>query len=303
MGLATTNILKSLNEKDKGAKKMTSEQLRMLQKTLLEMMDDFDKVCKKNKISYMLGGGSCLGAVRHKGFIPWDDDMDLNISRNDFEKLKRCYNHSLSQKYWLHYPEKKQNYGLSTSSLRKKGTIYRSVSDLCKNDEDGIFIDLCIIENTYDNAIMRNIHGFLSISLGLIVSCRRFFKYRKAFMRMASSDKKAKRVFRTKIFLGALVAWLPTNSWARLWNKVNKMCKNNKSKYVVIPTGRKHFFGELYERKVLCDYVYRPFEKISLPITKASDIYLTQLYGADYMVVPPKNKRESHIFLELSFGQ
>ena len=301
MGLATVSVFKNLSNENSALKTMSDNDLKHLQRVLLLMAEDFDKVCRKYKIDYMLGGGSCLGAVRHKGFIPWDDDMDINMERADFEKFERVFEKELEEDYWLQTPEKTKDYGLAFARLRKKGTVFRSREDCDSNDENGIYIDIFIIENTYDFVLARYFHGFLSLTVGFVLSCRNFYQRRKFYMKIAGSDKKIRRVFRIKVALGFLVAWRSVDSWVKAWNGVNKMCKNSNSKYVVVPTGRKHFFGEIYEREKYCKYERVAFENTTLLITADNDEYMKHLYG-DYMKIPKKSQQEKHIFLELDFG-
>ena len=301
MGLATVAVFKKISGKNSKLKQMSDEQLKRLQKVLLGMMGDFDKVCKEHKINYMLGGGSCLGAVRHGGFIPWDDDMDLNMSRRDYEKLRKVFKDELGEKYWLQTPEDTHNYGLGFARLRKKGTIFRSREDVDSSEELGIYIDIFIIENTYNYVLMRYLHGFLSLLTGFLLSCRNFFKNREFYMELAGNDKKTRIIFRTKIIIGFLMAFLSVDSWVRIWNNVNKMCKDCRSKYVTVPVGRKHFFGDMYLRKGYLEYQRIKFENMELPVPVDVDGYMKKLYG-DYMKMPEKEDQETHVFLELDFG-
>ena len=301
MGLSTVAAFKTLNQQNAKLKQMDDEQLKKLQSFLLSMVKDFDKVCQKYGLVYNLGGGSCLGAVRHNGFIPWDDDMDLNMPREDYEKFCKVFEKEMSANYWFQTPEKTKGYGLAFARLRKKGTIFRSREDLNNTDEAGIYIDIFIIENTYNFAPMRFLHGVLSMMTGFMLSCRNFYHNRKFYLDLAGNDKKIKKVFRIKSNIGFFLAWLSVDVWTRCWNNVNKMCKNNHSKYVVVPTGRKHFFHELYLRKEFCKTVKHKFEDVELPIAMGYDKYMKNMYG-DYMVLPKKNQQETHVFLELDFG-
>ncbi|MBR3236700.1 LicD family protein [Candidatus Saccharibacteria bacterium] len=299
MGLKTTDIFKQLQNKNEKLKKLSDSDLKKLQKTLLEMVCDFDKVCTKNQINYHLTGGSCLGAVRHNGFIPWDDDVDIDMPRKDYEKLKKVFKKELGEKYDLQSIDTNPTYDLIVPKMRKKGTIYRTKDDV-GNEDAGIAIELCIIENTYNFIIMRWVQGMLSLTFGLINSCRNFYGKRKVFLEMAGEDKKIRRIFKIKISLGFLFAWRTERSWAKTWDKVNKMCKNEKSKLVVVPVGRKHFFGEMYKREDFCEGVRHEFGGQQFLIPKEYDKYLKQMYG-DYRKIPAKNERETHTVFELEF--
>ena len=299
MGLSTVSAFKNIDNND--LKVLTNSQLKKLQSTLLSIVKDFDKVCKKNNIEYSLGGGTCLGAIRHNGFIPWDDDMDLNLTRTEYNKFRKVFKKELSEKYWLTTPEDTKEYGLGFARLRKKHTIYKSREDK-NNDQCGIYIDLFIIENTYNNIILRYIHGFLSLLFGLLLSCKNFFINREEYLKLIKkSSLKIKTIFRIKIFIGFLLFWISQDNLTKAWNTINSMCKDNNSKYVTIPVGRKHFFKELTKRDGFCDYKTHIFEDVKLPICNDYKSYMKRLYGDTYMEIPSKEEQEKHVFYELKF--
>ena len=92
--------------------------VRMLQLKLLEIIKEIDRVCKKNNIEYFLAGGSCLGAVRHKGFIPWDDDMDIGMKRSEFKKFIKALDKDLDFKYTYHCYEKNKKYPVAWPAMK-----------------------------------------------------------------------------------------------------------------------------------------------------------------------------------------
>lgn len=298
MKLSTASAFKTMQNKNTKLKKLNNKELKQLQQTILEIVDDIDFVCKKYHLTYNLGGGSALGAVRHNGFIPWDDDFDINMPREDYQKFCAHFMKEFEEKYWLHTPEKTKNYGLAFARVRKKGTIYRAREDV-ENEEAGVYVDIFIIENTYNFFLFRYLHGMLSLMFGFFLSCRNFYKNKQLYMEMVENNQKLKNVFKIKIGIGFLFSWLSVDTMTNLWNKVNSMCKNKSSKYVAVPVGRKHFFGELYERKKFCKTIEHEFGKNrTLPICVDYEGYLKNLYG-DYMKLPKKEEIEAHIFLEL----
>lgn len=291
-GLSTFDAFKHLHSD--GMVMLDDPQLRKLQQTLLGILDDIDAVCGKYNISYTLGGGSCLGAIRHQGFIPWDDDIDINFSRAEYRRFIPLFRREFGDKYWVHTPEETDNYALLFARVRLKGTRVRTRDDFF-NDECGAFVDLFIIENTFDNPVLRAIHGLGCMAFGLLLSCRKFWRDRKFLLPMARESRGLRRVFRIKIALGWLLSWGSVNFWTRAANRWDALCKNDRSEYVAIPAGRKRFFGELYPREAVCRGVDVTYEGRTLQCPRDYKMYLTALYG-DYMTPPKQEDRELHAF-------
>lgn len=116
--------------------------LRRLQLTQVEILDEIVRICESNDIRYYLVGGTLLGAIRHKGFIPWDDDLDIAMPRQDYVKFCKLCETQLDSKYFLHNAETDDNYWLIFSKIRKKGTVINegNIKDL--DIEKGIFVDI-----------------------------------------------------------------------------------------------------------------------------------------------------------------
>ena len=278
------------------------ETLIRLQKYLLNMLKDIAQVCEANHIFYTLSGGSILGTVRHQGFIPWDDDIDLNMPRADFEKLKTVFEEQLGDRYELVCPEKSSGHGLSVSQIKRKGTVYRSYNELSQ-ESPGICIDIFILENTYDNALARKLHGILCLASGYILTCRKTFEDLPYLKKYLDQNEGLSKEFNKKAKLGRIVSWIKLDSCARFTKKVYSLCGNNNSKHVSIPSGRKHYFGEMYLREDMCQSIWMKFEDMDVRIPKGYKTYLTIMYGDTYMELPPVEKREHHPLMELDFGE
>lgn len=298
MNFSTVSMLKSLSRNTPGYSSLEGEQLKKFQKYLLNIAKDIIDTCELEGLSYVLSGGTALGAVRTGGFIPWDDDMDINILGDDYDRFCECFLAKYGDKYEIH-DSKTPGYCKPMARVCLKGSRYRDYDEEGVND--GFFVDLFRIENYPDNVLIRTIHGVMCTWLGFCLSCRVFFACRKSRLRIAKANPKVAKVFYFKIFVGALLSFLTTDAWVKLTWKCYALCKNGHSKYVGLPAGRKHYFGELYLRQGMVDSVMMPFEGYQWRVSKDYDTYFRVLYGSDYMTPPPENEREHHVYFELKF--
>lgn len=277
---------------------LDDEKLHALQKTLNMILADIVSVCDENDITYTLGGGSALGAVRHHGFIPWDDDIDINMPRRDYDRFIPIFTRKFGWKYWIHTPQGTKGYNLLLSRIRLKGTSVVTREDF-QNKEAGAFVDLFVMENAYNNPLIRTVHGLFCYGFGFLVSCRKFYRDRKQMMKMAkdAGEDKMSGVFRLKIVIGFLISFISLDTLVRAGDNCNRFCKNYNSKYVTVPTGRKYFFGEMYLRKDVCRIRKVMYDGNLYNVPLNTDLYLTNLYG-DYMKLPSKDQIEKHIFFK-----
>lgn len=296
MNLSTFELFKSISNAE-GAIELSKTDLQKLQNYLFEILKDIDQFCVKNNISYFLSGGTALGALRHKGFIPWDDDLDINMTRKDFSIFFRGFEKAFPGKYVVQGSGQTEDYFLTSGRIRLKNSAYVTRGEQ-NEKEQGIFVDIFIIENVPNNKLLRNMHGFLCLASGFLLSCRMFHRNRNSYRSLLSVNEEAKKIFRIKNTIGALVSFLSPSNWVKITNWIYSLCKDEKSDYVSIPSGRKHYFGELYKRTGFCEKSYLDFEGMYCPVAKDLNDYLTKLYGSDYMTPPPPEKREKHLIFK-----
>ena len=295
LNLETTSDFKALALSNPNLVTLTDEELRQVQKIALETVHDIVSVCKDLGTNYHLTGGSALGAVRHHGFIPWDDDVDIDIARKDLKSFLREFSKRFSDKYWIHGPDSQDIFCIRCYQIRRKGTIFQGCTDPSP-EECGIAVDLPVMENTFSNSILRRIHGSFSLALGLIVSCRRFYLNRKYLLGLAKDNSDIQRKFKRKIRIGCFFSFASLRWWTMLYDKWNSICHDEHSEYVTVPTGRYHFFGEMYPRSEFAETCKMQFEDIEVNIPKSWDKYLSHMYE-NYMELPPETEREKHLLV------
>ena len=279
---------------------LTEEQLRQLQNTVKSIAADVIQFCEEHHLRIYLGGGSALGAVRHQGFIPWDDDMDLNMPRPDFDEFLRTFPERYQEKYWIHAPENIGSQDPSYHSLMAKvilkHTVVRHYEEHASM-ECGACVDIFVIENAPDFPPLRWIHGCGCIALSAVLSCGRFYQDKEFLLSFLSPDSALAKTVRRKAQLGKIFSFFPLDKWVRIANNWNKRCQNQHSAYVTVPTGRKRYFGELHRRERYLRAVRLPFAEYQWPVTADYPAYLRGLYG-DYMQIPPEAGREKHLLME-----
>lgn len=274
-------------------------ELRKYQNCVLDIAKDVIRVCDEEGVGYSLSGGSILGAIRHQGFIPWDDDIDINMPRADYDRLLRVFDEKLGEQYYIQTPATHPEMGILVTQIRKKGTVARRKYDW-NLKECGISIDLYVMENVYDNAVLRFIQKNMSMALSFAVSAVRTYNNRNIPRELLEMEGRKLNYTKSKRLAGRILKLIPLRKWTAWCGFWFTVCKKDTTLLVSIPTGRKHFSGELYSRKEMCVYRKEPFETECFNVPIEAEKYLTGFYG-DYMVMPPKEKQEKHLFLELQY--
>ena len=281
---------------------LEGEALRAYQTEVLKVAEDVIKFFDDNRIRYSLSGGSILGAVRHRGFIPWDDDIDINMPRRDYNRMCALFEEVLGDRYFLQTPGKRPELGLMVTQIRKKGTVARRKYDWeSPAEECGISIDIYVMENVFDDPVRRFIQKNMSMFCMFAVSAIRFRKNSELPAEIEAAEGRTYNFPKLKKLTGVCFGIIPVERWIRWSIFWNRACRDSRSEYVAIPTGRKHFAGEIYLRRDMCRFRKAAFEGDQFNIPVKSRKYLRRFYG-DYMQIPPVEKREKHIFLELSYG-
>lgn len=283
-------------------RELSENEATKLKKTLLEMFKDISNVCEKENLTVFLGGGSCLGAVRHKGFIPWDDDLDLNMLRKDYDKFPVALEKYFPGKYFLRGPGVSEDYSLPFIKIERLGTLLKTVYEF-ENEKPAIGIDLFPLENIPDNKVSRFIFGLRNNLLQYISVCVKLYCRRECpVTKLLCSTKEGKNALKPRFLIGKFFSYRSYKNWYKKCDKLAQKYKNKTTKDITCPTGRGHFFGEILHVENIFPPAECSFEGESAKIYGNYNTYLSNLYG-DYMEVPPPEKREKHFIIEIDFGK
>ncbi len=296
MGLSTYFIFKQMAANSTKFHTLTQSEVSALHSVLLEMMDDIHFVCEKNELRYFLYGGCVLGSLRHGGFIPWDDDMDVCMPRKDYDCFRELFMKQYADKYYVQEIRSCENYDLSFMKVRLNGSIFCEPLDP-EPEKSGIFIDIFPMENTFDSSFLRGVHQILSDGMQFICSCCRIHKKKARLLELAGENGEARKVIHTKDRLGRIFSIIPFRKWLLWTEKVLSMNHNERSKYVTVPTGGRHFRGELFPREWIFPVTPECFEDRKYCAMNQRENYVKQIYGKTWKILPPEEERERHVLL------
>ena len=195
-------LLNSLSD-DPLLRQLTDNEVKKLRIVFLETYKDLAACCEKYGLTVMLIGGTVIGAVRHKGFIPWDDDLDVAMPREDFEKLKAIFEEELGDKYILSSPNYKNNANNRFPMMLVKNTLFVEAGNSPEDEVSKIKIDIFIIENIPENPICRKAKGIWCSILMIMGSYEETYEHQTEVLKQyMCKTKEGKREYNRRIRLG-----------------------------------------------------------------------------------------------------
>ena len=256
-----------------------NETLRKIQMIQLEMLVEVDRICKKCDIKYNIIAGTLLGAIRHGGYIPWDDDADVALLRPEYEKFRKaCKTELDTTRFYFQDHRNTKGYRWGYGKLRRKNTLFLREHQEHMPYEQGIFIDVFPLDNVPDNYIARSIQNFQCF-------CVRKLLWSKVGQ---IADKSA-----TKRAWFALLAKIPEKTIFRYYHRMIHDYNRKKTRMVRIlmfptPNSEWGYYRCWYESSVDTVFEGKVFQGI-----KDYDSYLSFKFGK-YMELPPEDKRKVH---------
>lgn len=252
--------------------------IEITQQHIFDIMCHFDQFCRENDLKYFLLGGTLLGAVRHKGFIPWDDDADVGMPREDFERFKKLFNDKLSSFELV-------DFDISDQSVKPFARLYNKNVKVTIDDvipfTDYLWLDVFPLDGTFNNKRLNAAHIFLMTRLKGVL-----------YMRHGRYSADLHWLNRTVKTLVRWCTFFMPKSWpCGLMRRVATLKTYEKSEMVGNLYGR-WGKGEIVPKPVFGKGAQYEFNGELFWGPENADAYLTSVYG-DYMTLPKKENQVS----------
>lgn len=258
---------------------MSEQSVRMVQDKILETMKFIDKLCRENGIVYYIMGGTALGAVRHGGFIPWDDDLDIFMTPDQYKKFKTVFENTKNEQFILQEWRTDKKY-LEYAKIRMNGTTFieENFKD-CKDMHHGIYVDIMILHKVPENKFIQKIVYYESKFVTLYGLSQRNWK---------PKSKSQEVVLKSLKFMPCkLMARIAYSHIYRYDNRKD----NYKYCYWITPA---KFRNGLFDKTFFEKPIDIPFEDTNLLGSEKIKEYLEYRYG-DYMKLPSEEQRKAAV--------
>lgn len=253
--------------------------LRNLQLTELELLKEADRICRKNHIRYAIIAGTMLGAVRHGGFIPWDDDADIGMLREEYEKFRTACETDLDhERFYFQDHRNTPGYRWGYGKLRMKDTLFLREHQEHMPYEQGVFIDIFPLDQVPENRILRTLKHF---------EC---FCVRKLLWARVGKTADKNGFMR---FVYQVMDRIPERTVLNYYETMIRRAAELDSSMVRIlmfpPPNREY----MYLKKWYTETAPIEFERVAFAGVADADGYLSFKFG-DYMTLPPEGSRKTH---------
>lgn len=245
--------------------------------TQLEILKVFDSVCRKHGLRYSLYAGSLLGAVRHSAFIPWDDDLDVCMPREDYDRFLSLWSSEAPEGYVLQNKETEPRFWQSFTKIRKDGTTFLQEEREAGKYHLGIFLDIFPLDRIPDGRLSRAVYKW---------HCMRYQLFTREYIPPTAGSV-------TRLGSSAILFFTPKKRWSearrRALEKITRYNGDPTLEVAAIETIAS--LRKPFARDMLDGYVDLPFEDGSFMCFSGWDDHLRRKFG-DYMQLPPESERE-----------
>lgn len=278
---------------------MEQSLLRKVQLEQLEMLKEIKRVCELLGIKYFLDSGTLLGAIRHEGFIPWDDDLDIAMLRSDYDRFLKEAPRVLDKKYFLQSWHSDKQYGMPFAKLRKNNTVYLEEAAENAGAHCGFYVDI-FPYNVFPNDKEKQkwqASKYEFMRRAIMVKCG----YTPWIMNASGIKVLVKRMLYCPMKLYALIH--SREKMIEKFDEISTAFNHEESEYLFAQGGASNYGKWIIPRECFDEAELHIFEDSDFSIPKEWKLYLTKVYG-NYMQLPPEDKRENrHRVKEIKFSE
>ena len=272
-------------------KRYDEETLKHLQQVEMKIFKYFTEVCKENNLTYFLYAGSLIGAIRHQGFIPWDDDIDVIMFREDFEKLNKIFEKDIDEKYRFINVLNEETYHYTWGRLTLKNTLFKEWWADQVDYMPNIFLDIFILDNVPNNKFKKFIHRWKSFALNQMTMY--------SILKFENESKLKEIIQRTMHYILKI---LPISTMT-----IKKKCVNSFSKYQYEDCKEVCDFPSEFLMPISFKTDWLPpkkvkFEDMKVNVPNNYDKILRMDFD-NYMELPPEESRFNPAPEEIDFGE
>lgn len=293
--LRTRHIYLEMCRKSPLLHRVTDEERQKMQAHLKKMYQDIEKVCDQHNLTVMLAYGSALGAIRHHGFIPWDDDLDLFMPRKDYERFINDFANELPANYIVYGPNSKNGPTYRFSKVIDKDTEHIAPGEENLDSIHGIYVDIFPLDNVEKKPLLNKFRK--AIGMFLMYTATSVSQYESKshiYKQLMSGSKESKINYWFRQTWGFLFSFCSSRNW---YNVTDRFCRNTRD------TGYVDSLMDEYSwNPIPADMFFPPvrtkFEDIEAYVPHRATDFLKLKFG-NWQELPPEDKREQHFTLSL----
>ena len=254
---------------------------------MLIIYEEIARICKKHNLTYFVVGGTLIGAVVHKGYIPWDDDLDIAMPRDDYDKFIELCPKETSDRFLLHHTTTDDNYWLPFAKLRLRNTVFLEEKRKNVDAPSGIYVDIFPFDYS-DNHVTL----WKKLSWRLMTWLNNYINQKvTGSYKIGKSGKIVNIIF--KCFSIKRLSLFRDN--------IMRSFDNGKREHFVDLAGGRVLENSYFQINKMIPVHEMPFENINVKVPAVPDYYLTILYTKKYLVIPPEEDRKTHNPLYIRF--
>lgn len=271
---------------------LTKEDIQALQKHLFSMYKDIERICDRHELTVTLAFGNVIGVMRHGGWIPWDDDLDLYMPRKDYDIFLKEYVKELPEKYIVYSLESAAGPIVRFTKIIDKTTVFSNPTEMGPPHVEGVFIDIFPLDDVPSSMALHKIKKFLSYGTVFIQNSVMQYKYAsEEYKNILCSTSSGKRLFGLRKVVGAFCSPIGLKNWFRLLDLI--ISNKREGDYVYCGISTQKGWNPMPK-----DYVFPP-RKFRFPngeeayIPHQSEKYLAEVYG-DWKKIPDDKDKWHH---------